>query len=115
MEKNYLFQRKEIKTRLNEIQNTLSNNTAKTDIASLTFELDHINAAMADLMANEKTRVDKAKAEFDATPFTAFGRRKELKQTYQTLNEQYLAKKTAYENQIKTLTTEINKIKKTMK
>ena len=106
--------KKEIKTRIAEIEKTLSNQIANIQISILSNKQHYATVLLYNLQF-EKEAVDKAKADLDATPFTAFGRRKELKQTYQTLNEQYLAKKTAYENQIKTLTAEIEKIKKTTK
>ena len=106
--------KKEIKTRIAEIDKTISNDRIAIELATLENSLQNTTVSLYNL-TYEKDIVDKAKADFDATPFTAFGRRKELKQKYQSLNEQYLAKKTAYENQIKTLTTEIEKIKKTIK
>lgn len=106
--------KKEIKTRIAEIERTLSNQLANIQISILNNKQHYATVSLYNLQF-EKETVDKAKAELDATPFTAFGRKKELKQKYQSLNEQYLAKKTAYESQIKELTVEIEKIKRTIK
>ena len=105
--------KKEIKTRIAEIDKKIASDHAKIDLAVLENSSHNVTVALYNL-TYEKDIVDKAKADFDATPFTAFVRRKELKEKYQALNEEYLAKKTSYEGQIKALTVEIEKIKKTI-
>ena len=106
--------KKEIKARIAEIEDTIAHNEASVRIAVLENERHVTSLSLYDLDI-EKEIVDEAKADFDATPFTAFGRRKELKQKYQSLNEQYLANKTAYENKMKELETKIETIKKNIK
>lgn len=105
--------KKEIKEKLANNEKELVLLNADVDIAVLEGKKALMLAFLDDLEKNKKPLVDEAKAKFDATPITAFGRRKELKEEYRRLNDDYVFQKGDFEGKIKTYETELAKVKKT--
>lgn len=104
--------KKELKGKIGLLEKEKNNLLINFEIKKCESIIDEQKKLISNLESTMKIKVEDAKKNFDSTPFTAFGRRKELKQIYNNLLSRYNLLKKMAQDKINDYTRHIQLLRK---
>ena len=104
--------KKELKSKIALLEREKNNLSLNFEIKKCELEIEKQKNIIFNLESNLKVKVEEAKENLDSTPFTAFGRRKELKETYKRLLTEYNFSKKNAQERIDSLNKQIHTLRK---